>query len=70
MQNQTKLLRVFSKKVALRLRSMGYIILFTEPNRSHPEFDVYVFENKDEIEKEMAEIGEQVKKERDIKTVE
>jgi hypothetical protein len=67
MQNQTNLLKVYSRKVALELRRLGYRILFTEPNENHPQFDVYVFENKGNVEKEMARIGRQIKEEKEIK---
>lgn len=66
MQGQANVLRVFSKRVALELRNLGYKILFTEPNRGHPEFDVYVFENKNGLEKDMAQIGERIKREKEI----
>lgn len=67
MQNQTNLLKIFSKRVALELRKLGYKILFTEPNRNYPQFDVYAFEAKEGIEQEMAKIGEKIKAERVVK---
>ena len=67
MQNQMNVLRVFSKRVALELRKIGYKILFTEPNRNYPQFDVYIFEIKDGIEQEMAKIGEKIKAEKEDK---
>ena len=69
MQTDTKILKVFSKKVAYELRKMGYRILYTEPNRNHPQFDVYVFENKNEIEKQMARIGEQISAKKESKEI-
>lgn len=34
---------VYSKKLALLLRQKGFTILYTEPNRRWPQYDVYFF---------------------------
>ena len=42
MENQA-VVPVYSKKLALLLRQKGFTILYTEPNRRWPQYDVYFF---------------------------
>ena len=48
---------IFTKKMAYELRKRGFKILRTEPDINRPEFDNYVFEDSDELQKAMAEIS-------------
>lgn len=34
---------IFTKRMALELRRLGYKIIRTEPNREKPELDIYIF---------------------------
>jgi len=43
MQTNEKTYTIFTKKMAIELRKLGYKIIRTEPNRDKPELDVYVF---------------------------
>lgn len=49
--------KIFTKKLALYLRSNGCKILSTEPNRQKPEFDVYLFEDNDRLRELMNSYG-------------
>ena len=43
MEHNVKTKAVTSRRIAWRLRKEGFKILSVEPNRSKPEFDVYIF---------------------------
>ena len=43
MQTNGETYTIFTKKMAVELRKLGYKIIRTEPNRDKPELDVYVF---------------------------
>lgn len=42
---------IFTKKLALYLRNNGCKILRTRPNVQKPEFDVWIFEDSDRLQK-------------------
>lgn len=42
---------IFTKKLALYLRGNGCKIVRTRPNIQKPEFDVWIFENNDRLQK-------------------
>lgn len=46
--------KIFKKQLAYDLRNMGCKIVSVEVNWTHPQFDVYVFEDDDTFEKAMA----------------
>lgn len=48
-QEDMKIKRIFTKKMAVYLRERGFKILGTEVNRKHPEFDVYLFEDTETL---------------------
>lgn len=54
MTNMTK--RIYTKSVALELRKRGFKIIRTEPNENKPEFDVYVFEDNNNLKNALTEI--------------
>ena len=43
--------KVYTRWVAFELRKRGFNILRTEINEYHPQFDVYVFEDTDQLHK-------------------
>ena len=45
----TKIKKVFSSKVANRLCHMGFKIVGTEPNMIKPQYDVFLFEETEEL---------------------
>ena len=44
---------VYNKKMALSLREKGFRIINTAPNRNKPFFDVYFFEDNENLQKEI-----------------
>lgn len=40
---------IFSRKMAYELRKAGFNIIRVEPNRRKPEFDVYIFEDTQDL---------------------
>ena len=44
---------VYNKKMALYLREKGFRIINTAPNRNKPFFDVYFFEDNENLQKEI-----------------
>ena len=44
---------VYNKKMALYLREKGFRIINTAPNRNKPFFDVYFFEDSENLQKEI-----------------
>lgn len=44
---------VYSKKLALLLRQKGFTILYTEPNRRWPQYDVYFFRDDAALQLEL-----------------
>lgn len=59
MSNETNEKKIFNRRVALSLRNLGFRIIKTEPNFYKPEFDVYIFENSDELQLALTEITQQ-----------
>ena len=45
---------IYNKKMALYLREKGFRIINTAPNRNKPFFDVYFFEDNENLQKENA----------------
>ena len=44
---------VYNKKMSLYLREKGFRIINTAPNRNKPFFDVYFFEDNENLQKEI-----------------
>ena len=44
---------VYNKKMALYLREKGFRIINTAPNMNKPFFDVYFFEDNENLQKEI-----------------
>lgn len=49
----TKEFTIYTRWLAVALREQGYKILRTEVNKFHPQFDVYVFEDSQELQEAM-----------------
>lgn len=54
-QMETK--TIFTRKMAYELRRNGFKIIRTEPDKKHPEFDNYIFEDSEDLQKAMATIS-------------
>lgn len=67
MENQA-VVPVYSKKLALLLRQKGFTILYTEPNRRWPQYDVYFFRDDAALQSELEQyiMHRQEEKEDDI----
>lgn len=48
--------KIFKKQIARELRLRGLKIIRTEPNLYKPQFDVYIFEDTDELHNVLDEI--------------
>lgn len=46
---------IYSKKIAIKLRELGFQIKRTEVNRSKPQYDCYIFELTEELQKALDE---------------
>lgn len=44
---------IYSKKLALLLRQKGFTILYTEPNRRWPQYDIYFFRDDTALQSEL-----------------
>ena len=50
--------KIFKKRMAIYLREHGFKIIGTEVNKKRPEFDVYLFEDSDDLRNAMVEYSE------------
>lgn len=46
---------IYSKRIAIKLRELGFQIKRTEVNRSKPQYDCYIFELTEELQKALDE---------------
>lgn len=53
---------IYMPRIACRLREMGFPILRTEVNYKKPQYDVYVFEESESLERALGIILEERKK--------
>lgn len=49
----TKEFTIYTRWLAVALRKQGFKILRTEVNKFHPQYDVYVFEDSQELQEAM-----------------
>ena len=49
--------KVFTRKLAIKLREQGFKIVKTEVNSRKPEFDIYCFEDTPELRQAVAELS-------------
>lgn len=55
MENK-KLFRVYTRRIALELRKRGFRIVKTEINENFPQYNVYLFEDSEELRKSFLEV--------------
>lgn len=48
--------KIYSKRIAYELRKRGFKIIGVEPSEYKPQFDAYLFQESEELEKAMGEI--------------
>ena len=56
MTNVSNEKKIFNRRIALELRRKGFKIIKTEPNFYKPEFDVYIFEDSDDLQSALTEL--------------
>lgn len=54
--NMPNIKRIYKRTIAFELRKRGFNILGVEPNPFKPHFDVYLFEDTEEFEKELTKV--------------
>ena len=57
MENTSKTIKIFTKRIAIELRKRNFKIIGTEPNYKKPQLDVYIFESSDELKKVLRELS-------------
>lgn len=55
MENK-KLFRIYTRRIALELRKRGFRIVRTEINENFPQYNVYLFEDSEELRKNFLEV--------------
>ena len=48
--------KVFTKRLAIKLREQGFKIVKTEVNNKKPQFDIYCFEDTEELRQAVADL--------------
>ena len=51
-----KIYKVYTRWLALELRKLGFKIVGTDINEYHPQFDVWFFEDTEELHKTILEL--------------
>lgn len=51
-----KLFRVYTRRIALELRKRGFRIVKTEVNENFPQYNVYLFEDNEELRRNFLDI--------------
>lgn len=51
--------KVFTKKLAIKLREQGFKIVRTEVNSKKPQFDIYCFEDSKELRDAVNKLSKQ-----------
>lgn len=49
--------KIYTKKMAYKLRQAGCVIVGTEPNKQKPQFDVYLFRDDEKFREEMTRLN-------------
>ena len=49
--NEIKIYKVYTRWLALELRKLGFKIIGTDINEYHPQFDVWLFKDTEELHK-------------------
>lgn len=53
---------IFNRRIAIELRKQGFKLIKTIPNHNNPKYDVYIFDDGDEINRRWNEIIEKINK--------
>ena len=56
MSNKVKVYRIYTKRVAYELRKRGFKFIRTEINKNFPQYQVYLFEDTEELREALREI--------------
>lgn len=55
MSNKTY--RIYSRRIALELRRKGFKIIGTDINENFPQYDVYLFEDTEQLREELTKLS-------------
>ena len=53
----TKEYLIYTKKLALELRRLGFKILRTDINKNYPQYDVYIFKDSEELQRAITQLN-------------
>ena len=48
---------IYSKKMAFKLRELGFKLLRTGINKNFPQYNTYIFENSEELQKALTKLS-------------
>lgn len=51
------LYRIYSRRIALELRRKGFKIIGTDVNENFPQYDVYLFEDTEQLREELTKLS-------------
>lgn len=49
--------KIYSRRIALELRKKGFKILKTDINENFPQYDVYLFEDTNQLREELTKLS-------------
>ena len=52
-----KTYRIYSRRIALELRRKGFKIIGTDVNENFPQYDVYLFEDTEQLREELTKLS-------------
>ncbi len=52
-----KTYRIYSRRIALELRRKGFKIVGTDINENFPQYDVYLFEDTEQLREELTKLS-------------
>ena len=52
-----KTYRIYSRRIALELRRKGFRIIGTDINENFPQYDVYLFEDTEQLREELTKLS-------------
>ena len=55
MSNKTY--RIYSRRISLELRRKGFKIIGTDINENFPQYDVYLFEDTEQLREELTKLS-------------
>ena len=54
---ENKFYRIYSRRIALELRRKGFKIIGTDINENFPQYDVYLFEDTNQLREELTKLS-------------